>query len=63
MDYTLPNMVNFNMSKNKDVDENKKMILQQFLLFSSMKLQIITNQVSSFISSRYNHFYASHADF
>ena len=63
MDYTLPNMVNFNMSKNKDVDENKKMILQQFLLFSSMKLQIITNQVSSFISSRYNHFYAYHADF
>ena len=62
MDYTLPNMVNFNMSKNKDVDENKKMILQQFL-FSSMKLYIITNQVSSFISSRYNHFYASHADF
>ena len=62
MDCTLPNMVNFNMSKNKDVDENKKMILQQFL-FSSMKLYIITNQVSSFISSRYNHFYAYHADF
>ena len=62
MDYTLPNMVNFNMSKNKDVDENKKMILQQFL-FSSMKLYIITNQVSSFISSRCNHFYAYHADF
>lgn len=63
MDYTLPNMVNFDISKNKDVDENKKMILQQFLLFSSMKLHIITNQVSSFISWRYNHLYAYHADF
>lgn len=63
MDYTLPNMVNFDISKNKDVNENKKMILQQFLLFLSIKLYIITNQISSFISWRYNHFYANHTDF